>query len=452
MLAQVDAGQARPDERRRDGDEQAPGAQRADDEVRHGEQPPGEDQAERVDDLRDLHEPAREHDATDQRDRDRQDDRLRSDTQVRVGEPEQAGRPVHADLAAADDLVEVAAGRRLRVSRERERLDRQHERGDEAEEPRDHHLDRRAPAPGGLGRTEQVGVVVEDDVVVEVVLDLDDGVVLAHVPSLRHPLRLPDRTSPRTHARRASSLLTQHPVTQIRRSSSTRHTPDEHPSCRRPRRAGAVAGAVGRYAHGRDSPAPRLRLPRSPGHPARSGDRAARRASSVDEDATLAAARERFAGPDEDLDAADSVLVLAQAKAHDVAAHLPDALADADDLVVLGCDSMLELDGEVLGKPRDAADATARWQAMRGRVGTLHTGHWLVDLREPDADAPAPRPGTLGAGRGAVLGDDLVDPRALRGPARRRDRRLRRDAGAARRGRGVHDRRPRRSVRRAHRG
>lgn len=127
--------------------------------------------------------------------------------------------------------------------------------------------------------------------------------------------------------------------------------------------------------------------------------------SSVDEDAALAAARERFAGPQGVLDPADAVLVLAQAKAHDVAAHLPDELAEADDLVVLGCDSMLELDGEILGKPRDEADATDRWRAMRGRAGTLYTGHWLVDLRQPDESAPAPRPGMLGAGRGAVLGD-----------------------------------------------
>ena len=46
---------------------------------------------------------------------------------------------------------------------------------------------------------------------------------------------------------------------------------------------------------------------------------------------------------------------------------------------MLGCDSVLELDGEALGKPADAAEATARWRAMRGRSGVLHTGHALRD-------------------------------------------------------------------------
>jgi septum formation protein len=38
-----------------------------------------------------------------------------------------------------------------------------------------------------------------------------------------------------------------------------------------------------------------------------------------------------------------------------------------------------------LGKPQDAADAKRRWQAMRGRSGTLHTGHWIIDTRETTA-------------------------------------------------------------------
>lgn len=49
------------------------------------------------------------------------------------------------------------------------------------------------------------------------------------------------------------------------------------------------------------------------------------------------------------------------------------------DAVVLGCDSVLELDGEALGKPGTADEAMRRWQAMRGRSGVLVTGHALHD-------------------------------------------------------------------------
>jgi septum formation protein len=69
---------------------------------------------------------------------------------------------------------------------------------------------------------------------------------------------------------------------------------------------------------------------------------------------------------------ADVALTLAVRKAMAVAARCDDAL-------VLGCDSVLDLDGEALGKPADRADAVARWRAMRGRSGVLHTGHCLVD-------------------------------------------------------------------------
>jgi septum formation protein len=59
------------------------------------------------------------------------------------------------------------------------------------------------------------------------------------------------------------------------------------------------------------------------------------------------------------------------------------AVADRDDLpadaLVLGCDSVLELDGEALGKPGDPDEATRRWRAMRGRSGVLRTGHALRD-------------------------------------------------------------------------
>jgi septum formation protein len=80
-------------------------------------------------------------------------------------------------------------------------------------------------------------------------------------------------------------------------------------------------------------------------------------------------------------DPATLVTRLAQLKARAVQARVqddPELGAQAGWL--LACDSMLELDGEVLGKPADAADAVRRWRRMRGRSGVLHTGHVLVDL------------------------------------------------------------------------
>ncbi len=47
--------------------------------------------------------------------------------------------------------------------------------------------------------------------------------------------------------------------------------------------------------------------------------------------------------------------------------------------LVIGCDSVLELDGEVHGKPGSAEVAVERWQRMRGRSGVLHTGHAVID-------------------------------------------------------------------------
>jgi septum formation protein len=71
-------------------------------------------------------------------------------------------------------------------------------------------------------------------------------------------------------------------------------------------------------------------------------------------------------------DPARLAVELAQLKARTVAAELADAW-------VIGCDSVLELGGEVHGKPADAEEARARWRVMRGGSGVLHTGHCLVD-------------------------------------------------------------------------
>ncbi len=69
---------------------------------------------------------------------------------------------------------------------------------------------------------------------------------------------------------------------------------------------------------------------------------------------------------------ADLVAELAERKAAAVASQRPEAL-------VLGCDSLLDLDGAAFGKPASAAEVTGMWRLMAGRAGTLCTGHCLID-------------------------------------------------------------------------
>ena len=56
--------------------------------------------------------------------------------------------------------------------------------------------------------------------------------------------------------------------------------------------------------------------------------------------------------------------------------------------VVLGCDSVLVVRGEVHGKPRSVEEAIARWQSMRGHYGDLLSGHALVNLTDSDEMTP----------------------------------------------------------------
>jgi septum formation protein len=102
--------------------------------------------------------------------------------------------------------------------------------------------------------------------------------------------------------------------------------------------------------------------------------------SDVDEDAVTA----RYGVTDP----LDTALLLARAKAEAVAAG-----PGAEGALVLGCDSVFELDGKPYGKPYTAEVARTRLTAMSGASGILHTGHWLVDNRDPD-----------GGGSGATIG------------------------------------------------
>ena len=82
-------------------------------------------------------------------------------------------------------------------------------------------------------------------------------------------------------------------------------------------------------------------------------------------------------------DPAELSLGLARLKAEAVVERLSSGTdTDPGTVLVVGCDSVLELDGEIHGKPATAEEAVDRWERMRGRSGTLHTGHCLVEVRD----------------------------------------------------------------------
>ena len=84
-----------------------------------------------------------------------------------------------------------------------------------------------------------------------------------------------------------------------------------------------------------------------------------------------------ISGVDEDVDTAEpreAVALLARRKAQAVAPRCPGSL-------VVGCDSMLDVDGVAWGKPASVDEAAAYWRRQAGRAATLLTGHHLVDTR-----------------------------------------------------------------------
>ncbi len=96
------------------------------------------------------------------------------------------------------------------------------------------------------------------------------------------------------------------------------------------------------------------------------------RISDVDEDA-VAAALPPGTAPEV------VVVELARAKARSVAATIPDFAVDC---VVVGCDSMLLVDGELQGKPHTPEVARTRWSEMAGRSADLITGHCVLRMRD----------------------------------------------------------------------
>jgi septum formation protein len=95
--------------------------------------------------------------------------------------------------------------------------------------------------------------------------------------------------------------------------------------------------------------------------------------SGVDEDAVVA-------GLDPQATPGDVTTALAAAKA-DAVAHVLEPGVAAD-CIVIGCDSMLYRDGQLLGKPTSADAALEGWRQMAGTSGQLFTGHCVIRLHD----------------------------------------------------------------------
>ncbi|MBM7824863.1 septum formation protein [Arcanobacterium pluranimalium] len=109
--------------------------------------------------------------------------------------------------------------------------------------------------------------------------------------------------------------------------------------------------------------------------------------SNVDEDSLLAQLHESYVHDDARPPASEQVTLLAHAKAHDVYGSISELAASTNcsdehqDLptVIIGCDSMLEINGSVVGKPHTPELARERLREMSGQWGDLHTGHCIID-------------------------------------------------------------------------
>lgn len=84
------------------------------------------------------------------------------------------------------------------------------------------------------------------------------------------------------------------------------------------------------------------------------------------------------AGLGSDASPVEVVCALATAKAEAVASRLDSTLSA--DCVVVGCDSMLYIDGKLCGKPQSAEAAWNQWRLIGGRSGQVYTGHCLLRL------------------------------------------------------------------------
>ncbi|WP_350271079.1 Maf family protein [Brevibacterium sp. CBA3109] len=88
---------------------------------------------------------------------------------------------------------------------------------------------------------------------------------------------------------------------------------------------------------------------------------------------------------------ADLTTALSEAKSRAVVdrvlASPPAQLATADTVVIIAGDSLLEHDGQAIGKPGTAEHTREVWAVIAGEWTALHSGHTLAVLKRADTSA-----------------------------------------------------------------
>jgi septum formation protein len=120
--------------------------------------------------------------------------------------------------------------------------------------------------------------------------------------------------------------------------------------------------------------------------------------SGVDEDAVIGAL-----GPE--ASPGEIVCALARVKAEQVATVVEASVAA--NCIVIGCDSMLYIDGRLIGKPGSADAARSQWHSMGGRTGQLYTGHCLLRLLDGEVSQRASESATTTVRFAAPAAADL---------------------------------------------
>lgn len=78
----------------------------------------------------------------------------------------------------------------------------------------------------------------------------------------------------------------------------------------------------------------------------------------------------------ENISANEAVLLLSRIKAESVSQNYPDC-------VVLGCDTVVSLDGKILGKPKTQEEAIGMLSALSGKIHKVYTGVTVTDGEKP---------------------------------------------------------------------